>query len=191
MNLEGPSQSQPARARRQLPVKIDHDGFRLSGGCANGYVHRCPDSGRNFSFQCGKWKREGRFQRGGDIGHSSTEPKPTVHHQHQRFARVQRTEIEYPSVRLSESAEVGCAQLRRRHTLAIHGSQSRRDVLSLNGLSSAQPMLLVQRHQGARGEWFARQQFIGRMHFDARLVVHDDQFRFVEVEHFAKLFCDP
>ena len=93
-------------------------------------------------------------------------------------------------MRLSESAEVGCAQLRRRHTLAIHGSQSRRDVLSLNGLSSAQPMLLVQRHQGARGEWFARQQFIGRMHFDARFVVHNDQFCFVEIEHFAKLFCD-
>ena len=73
-------------------------------------------------------------------------------------------------MRLSESAEGGCALLRRRHTLAIHDSQSRCALLSLSILSSAQRMLSVQRHRGARGEWFSRQQFIGRMHFDARLI---------------------
>ena len=51
-------------------------------------------------------------------------------------------------------------------------------------------MLSVQRHQGARRVRLSRQQFVGRMHLDARFVIHNNQLGLVKVEHFAKLFCD-
>ena len=51
-------------------------------------------------------------------------------------------------------------------------------------------MLIVQRYNRTPGKWLAGQQLASRMHLRARLVVHDDQFCFVQVEHLAKLLSD-
>src|SRR5687767_7206694 len=48
-------------------------------------------------------------------------------------------------------------------------------------------MLTVQGHDRARGKRFAWKQLVGGMHLSAGLVIHDDEFCFVQIEYFAKL----
>ena len=51
-------------------------------------------------------------------------------------------------------------------------------------------MLVVQGEEGGGWKRFSREQFIGGVNFDAGFVIDDDEFCFVEIEHFAEFFGD-
>ena len=190
MNLEGSRPTQPARAGFQFPFQIHQDRLRLSGGGAHGHIQRLPLSRCDFRFQRGERKRERRVLGRGDIGHAAAESKPAVHHQNQRFAGVDRPEIQHDSVWFCQSAELRDAQRRRRHAPAIQRLQCRGDLLPIQRLSLLQRMLVVERHQRALRKWPARKQLVRGMHFRAWLVVHHHQFCFVQIEHFTQLLGD-
>src|SRR3954469_8708108 len=116
MDFKGLFETKTMRALWQLLLQIDHDCFCFPRRSADGDIHRLPFP-VEFGFERGEWKWQGRVLRRGDVGHAAAKAQPAVHHQSERFARIEWTEIKNHAVRFGQAAKLRNPQLGRREAL--------------------------------------------------------------------------
>ena len=114
------------------------------------------------------------------------EAQPAREREHQRLVDLQLAEIKRDTVRLSLATELWPEVLSARRAFVDASGEglSRRRRM----IDRAQERLpIMQRNQFVTRKWFARNQACRWCGLPCRWMIHDDQFRFIQIKHLAQL----